>query len=316
LVRIENLIDFKQTITLTLAAKLDALEGAQSFRLTIQESGDDYDLAPAGGIKVDVADRRYLYSQAVFNIYEGVVVATKYGQPDPAPVDATDLVQVIGDCYFVAALIAAVRKDAAQIENLIQPKPDGTFDVSFPGASQTFNVSGGLDRGGEMIGLQNADRDENGNIEIWPALIEHAYALLRASRVGAPADQAFYEIGNGVAATAWIDLTGGSATTTATSLGEIIAHRNAGSSRQVMISTQGYSGDGPDPGPPFGGFNANHVYVLNDVIGNSVQLIDPLGGPMQTVPLNVFTRPQEWSWRFEGDFVGILPSWMMSGQDR
>jgi hypothetical protein len=31
---------------------------------------------------------------------------------------------------------------------------------------------------------------------------------------------------------------------------------------------------------------------------------------------NVFTRPQEWSWRFEGDFVGILPSWMMSGQDR
>lgn len=29
---------------------------------------------------------------------------------------------------------------------------------------------------------------------------------------------------------------------------------------------------------------------------------------------NVFTRPEEWSWRFEGDFEGSLPSWM-SGQD-
>jgi hypothetical protein len=33
------------------------------------------------------------------------------------------------------------------------------------------------------------------------------------------------------------------------------------------------------------------------------------------VVVNVFTRPQEWSWRFEVDFVGILPSWMMSGHD-
>ena len=38
-------------------------------------------------------------------------------------------------------------------------------------------------------------------------------------------------------------------------------------------------------------------------------------GKVKCVFMNVFTKPLNWSWRFERDFVGSLPSWMMSGQD-
>lgn len=130
------------------------------------------------------------------------------GEGDENEISPNDVHQGdIGNCYLMAALTGVAKQNPELIRNAIEgPLDDGTYNVhlfsttswdeSVENSPVTINVSPSFVVFGNMddhplkeFGVvekykdklayaSNADRDENGNMELWVSLIEKAHAQL------------------------------------------------------------------------------------------------------------------------------------------
>lgn len=93
----------------------------------------------------------------------------------------------IGDCYLMATLGAVAHQDPQAIKNMIRENRDGTYTVTFkerlpfsnPPAYNDRKITVTPDFPGGIGGNQHAgpgDLDTKGFREIWPLVIEKAYA--------------------------------------------------------------------------------------------------------------------------------------------
>jgi len=95
-----------------------------------------------------------------------------------------DVVQAnLGDCAFMAAMIALAREDWQHIYNMITPKANGLFDVKLYKYKDgqgwtTYEVDGSLDRGMDGAALTGDWDTQTGKAEIWPILLEKAFAAM------------------------------------------------------------------------------------------------------------------------------------------
>lgn len=78
----------------------------------------------------------------------------------------------LGDCYLLAVVGAVVNRDSETVRNMIQPLPDGGYDVHFP-TGKIISVSALTDA--ELVMLPGMD----GYHGIWVAVLEKAYAKIR-----------------------------------------------------------------------------------------------------------------------------------------
>ncbi len=128
------------------------------------------------------------------------------GEGDTSDIAANDVHQgALGNCYFLAALAGIAQQQPELIRNAIEgPLQDGTYNISLWSTSQwdesrapqryTFNMSpsfvvwGDLsdhpirsvqEMEGQDAHSNRADRDEQGNMELWVKLLEKGFAIMR-----------------------------------------------------------------------------------------------------------------------------------------
>ncbi len=86
------------------------------------------------------------------------------GMPDPNSVKQGQ----IGDCFFLAALVALCTKDPKAVKNMIKQNPDGSYTVTFPGRPPV-TVSALTDSEKALAARSNG---------LWAAVLEKAYAKM------------------------------------------------------------------------------------------------------------------------------------------
>src|SRR5690606_16117091 len=79
----------------------------------------------------------------------------------------------IGDCYFLAALCAKAYQNPESVLEMIESKPDGTFDVKFP--EKTINIT---------APSKSDSRLASGGD--WVPIIEKAYAVYANEKLEKP----------------------------------------------------------------------------------------------------------------------------------
>jgi hypothetical protein len=103
------------------------------------------------------------------------------GQGDTNSVAMNDIHQgQTGDCWMMAPLATLAQKDPEAIKRMIQQNPDGTYTVTFKErqwpldtyVDRKVTVSGGFPNSLSQPG----DKNRKGVGEIWPQIIEKAYA--------------------------------------------------------------------------------------------------------------------------------------------
>jgi hypothetical protein len=77
-----------------------------------------------------------------------------------------------GDCYFLAAVGAAVHRNAAAVRHMIHPRPDGSCDVVF-GNGQSAHVR-------PLTDAEVALASSAGSQGLWPAVLEEGFGQLKA----------------------------------------------------------------------------------------------------------------------------------------
>ncbi|MCO4747387.1 MAG: hypothetical protein KC912_21485 [Proteobacteria bacterium] len=112
------------------------------------------------------------------------------GEGDEHVASPNDVAQgALGDCYFLAALIALARANPAKIMELITDNGDGTYDVTLylredyesEAKPTVITVDAQLPmQDGSPVYAGLADQSEEGT-EMWPALMEKAFAQLKGS---------------------------------------------------------------------------------------------------------------------------------------
>lgn len=116
---------------------------------------------------------------------------------DGTDVDEVDMDDVdqgaIADCYLLASIAAIARQNPEAIKNMIRDNNDGTYTVTFkqlvstePRMYQDIPVTVTADFPGGLTGphAQPGDNAAYGKKEIWPLIIEKAYAQLKAGYPG------------------------------------------------------------------------------------------------------------------------------------
>jgi len=92
----------------------------------------------------------------------------------------------LGDCYLLSAMAAIARANPDAIKNLIKNNGDGTYDVTIYEDKGWFSkkyqprvvtVSATFPTAGEQQAYAQPTKTIEGNAEIWPLLIEKAYAV-------------------------------------------------------------------------------------------------------------------------------------------
>jgi len=117
------------------------------------------------------------------------------GQPfiagfgDTSDIEPNDVSQgALGDCYLMAALAAVAQQDPERLRRMIQKNPDGTYTVTFSmrqppsGEYAPLPILVGPDLplvAGRPVFAQTLDFGFNGDVELWVALVEKAYAKLK-----------------------------------------------------------------------------------------------------------------------------------------
>lgn len=102
------------------------------------------------------------------------------GRKDLTAIHPSDITQstTLGDCYLIAGMGAVAATNPDLIRQMIKINPDGSYTIRF------FNEQTGLAEY-VLVSPDELPRDENGNLihaqagdygELWPALIEKAYA--------------------------------------------------------------------------------------------------------------------------------------------
>jgi hypothetical protein len=277
-----------QTSVVTLKAADDiASLRPQQFKIVLLSSPERrYTVVDEAGLLLRERNRRYVERFADCFIFQGCVVAClPDDRPSPReehPVDAHDLDQYVPDCYLIAALVAAVRRDPDQVRSLIAETPEG-YVVTFPGQSP-IAVPADLDRGPDMIETRALDINARGEVELWPILLERAFLVLR-SRLkvnGAGPGQEFQDVSGGDAQCAYYILTGRLITqrtrteypSRQAQLRAVAVHLESG--RPVMMSTGKWTHAGERPH----WWLQDHVYVLSAVGNNTFTAIDPSCGQL------------------------------------
>lgn len=121
---------------------------------------------------------------------EGAAAFVK-GAGDTNEVDPNDVAQgALGNCYFIAGMLAVARANPDAIKKLIKDNGDGTYEVtlylrSSPYAKPkpvTKTVDGRLATGpsGNPLYAKAGDKD-GGKTELWTALIEKRLAMEKGS---------------------------------------------------------------------------------------------------------------------------------------
>lgn len=134
-------------------------------------SGDLRDLARMSGAESDALAAQVRRWES----WQGPLAVR--GPGDAHAYDANDVLQGhIGNCYLVAALQALADVAPHRLAGLCQPNPNGTWTVTLPGGRRTVvSPDVVVDVHGRAI---FARRPPRGEVELWPMLLEKAYAQL------------------------------------------------------------------------------------------------------------------------------------------
>lgn len=169
------------------------IEGMQWFTITLVER-PEYDVIPQTkrepGMPPPGEIPQYLRKDKTIRIYDGVTLfADRPLLPTAAPesprVNINDVTQGgLGDCYLMATVAAVIAQNPAKIQNLMRQNVDGTFTVdlyrfqagNWVLAPVTVNLD--LTRGSAIAHLSR-DVDANGFAEVWPQVLQTAYAQRR-----------------------------------------------------------------------------------------------------------------------------------------
>lgn len=257
------------------------------FRVSLLSMpGGDYNLVDTEGRLVRELNRRHALPEATCTIYEGCVVSClpndRASASEQNAVDAQDLDQNVPDCYLIASLIAAARCDPEQLRSLISETRDG-YAVTFPG-NETLVLPRDVDRGPDMVETTALDVNARGEVEIWPILLERAYAMVqsRLKNGNSELGQEFQHVTGGDAEIAYRILTGRAAiehtrSEFASRADQVAAiHKHLKTGKPVMFST----GKWTQPGERPEWWKEDHVYVITAIQARfgTITLIDPCGG--------------------------------------
>lgn len=265
----------------TLKAVADQVngEGIETFSLTVTDT-QCYDVLPEPEEKKK-KDSQDAYGFQYFYVLECTTLYAVGG--NDVPIDAgnpgihiTDINQGgVGDCFCMAAMGAVVEECWEIIQSRITDNGNGSYSVTLWDGDEwkTYQVSSSLDRGWDAAQL-SGDLDANGCAEVWPIVLEDAYAQM----VGG-----FDQINQGgQAPDVYEALTGSSNNQTIITNGMtadeiVIAINNArGQGKQVVLATK----DNIDAGitnmtnPPVA---TNHAYVVVGADSANVTLDNPWG---------------------------------------
>ena len=279
------------SVLLKLAAdgnSRDRLNG-QQVRVRIHGSQQGgYQLVGEEGRLIRELNRRWAEQSVLCRIYEGCVISClpndHASTTETHPCDPHDLDQFVPNCYLIAALVASVRRDPEQLLSLISQNSDG-YVVTFPGQTP-IDVPLDLDRGPDMVETRALDVDAQGNVEIWPVLLERAFAVLnsRMKRDCSGPGQEFQDVADGDSQLAYHILTGKPVVectrwqyrTRDEQLNAIDKHLH--SSKPVMMAT----GKWTDPGNRPHWWLEDHVYIVTSIgaTGKTLTVIDPSCGQL------------------------------------
>jgi hypothetical protein len=283
------------SLTLPLNPK-HASQEIKTFNVTV-ESYDHSGYTPAAPytpVPPPGASARTSAASCWFYILDGVTAFARGGNdPGADAVSYQDVHQGgLGDCFFCAALAAAVRANPSIIRNIISD-PDGTqsqvpgnapSNVSFTvklwkaGAQRNRNVIANLAQGVNSM-QPTGDVNGKGQAEIWPWLIEAAY-MMNSGR------QNYGSIDTwGGTMDAWYAITGGDCTGYSTSgandsanLRVIISALREG--KQVILRTSGTL-------PAGCRLCGHHAYlVTGNPDSGTLALYNPWGGEDGPVTMN------------------------------
>ncbi len=208
---------------------------------------------------------------ARFELYNGAVSADAINQGD------------IKNCYFMAALSSVAQSNPENIRQMIRDNLNGTYTVTFPGASRSVTVTRPTDAEMGVYGRSN-----NGS-GMWPLVLEKAYSAYH----GSSRNHTVYEgsEGGGFSNSGLDMLTGRSST------GYFVGRESARqaiidalSERRPVVAQTGTNLRGLRRDHTSGGFHRQHLYsVLSfNQDTNTVVVRNPWGngdGPGGTVQL-------------------------------
>jgi hypothetical protein len=122
----------------------------------------------------------------------GSFVGAKYvrmkGELFVADIEASDIEQnELGTCFFLASLAAVAHTDPERVKNMVKENGDGTYTVTFQkrthsGTVVPVEVTVDADlpttAEGKPLGV-SPKREYSSKVELWPAIIEKAFAELQ-----------------------------------------------------------------------------------------------------------------------------------------
>lgn len=236
------------------------------------------DLDPTIATAMDDAARgesesRAWFEALVYATFDGPLFAAGDGQPDR--VDPSDLTQGrIGNCYLIAAMIGAAGHDPGALRRMVASNPNGTYTVTFPDGMRvtvdpTFPRHPDEDRPAfTNRALREGDRDVDGGYELWPMILEKAYAQRHGG---------WDEIVGGRTGDAVQELVGGELTNldpTEADVDELRTHLDAG--RVVSIGTHPPERTDAPELYDDGWLAGRHAYVIESIgRGGEVHLLNP-----------------------------------------
>lgn len=222
------------------------------------------------------------------------------GAGDETDIDVEDVKQgSLGDCYWIAGMAAVAQANPEAIRKIIKENGDGTYDVTlrWNGRPKTVKVDGQFPtRGSGGMAYAEVGDTVGGKSELWPALLEKAWAVLNngASKPG------YEQIEGGHPGEAVEAITGKASTDfdpRTMSEARILSVVNAALDKKqaltcATLADEDVTNDLKKDFDKYG-FYANHCYTFYevDVDGGTLKLRNPWGSDHPSpIPVDVFKK--------------------------
>lgn len=176
------------SLTLSAAALRDDefAVGVRSFSVKLVDNSPAYRSVDAP-VPMHDANGDKAHYEATCYILDGTTdfaddnVKPELRDADSSGVDINDVAQgALSDCYFMAAVMAVAKAKPQLIKNLISSH-DGTYNVKLWDSDhhewRNWDFSGQILTNGWSSARLSGDFDSFKNVEIWPQLLERAWAL-------------------------------------------------------------------------------------------------------------------------------------------